>query len=121
MQEQISKSNGDAGAIPHDASNVPKSEEFWSRLDSAMTAKNWRAAALTRATHGKIKESTIAHWKSGHSGPSVEQLAAAAKALGVSMDELWGLREMPDLAADAGQLSKPESDIERFSFTIFPT
>lgn len=90
---------------------MPKSEEFWARLESAMESRNLRPAGLARETAGVVKESTIAHWKSGHSGPSVDQLAAVASALGMSMDELWGLRDMRKLTIEAGRLSKPESDL----------
>lgn len=88
---------------------VPKLESVWDRIDAAMTAKNWRPAELARQAH--VSPSSITHWKNGDSQPSRGELAKVAKALGVTMDQLAGATEMPDLRRDAGRLSKPESDL----------
>lgn len=113
MQGVISETKGDGAPRWSDASQVAAKEGkegFWSRVEFALSAKgrNWTQAELARKAG--VRPSSITHWKSG-GGPSASELAKVANALGVSMEVLWGEEPMPDLASDAGKLSKPESDL----------
>ena len=87
---------------------MAKEETFWLRVEKALDAKNWTQAELVRKSG--VSAPTLSHWKGG-AAPSVDQLSKVSKALGLSMDQLWGATAMPDLLSDAGRLSKPESDL----------
>jgi len=111
VQAFPSKSKGDANNARAHASNVAKEQSFWERLEAAFgpAGKNWSQAELSRKSG--VRESTLTHWKKGDSGPSAAELANVSKALGVSMDILWGLGEPPPARLDTGRLSKPEHDL----------
>ena len=110
MQELLYELKGDARIAPAHPQNVAKTEGFsWDRVQAAMSAKNWTQADLARKSG--LKESSLTHDKTGDSVPRSAELARMAGALGVSMDQLWGKQPMPNLKTDAGQLSKPESDL----------
>lgn len=83
-----------------------------------MLARNIKKArrekGVSQTELGKIigvSHSTIAGYESGHSKPDANKLAAIAKELGVTMEQLMGVISMPDGEIDARTPEERNHDI----------
>jgi transcriptional regulator with XRE-family HTH domain len=58
-----------------------------------------RARGLTAAQLAErlgVSEFAVSRWECGHTAPRMRRIAALAKALGVSLPELWSLQTRKD-------------------------
>lgn len=77
---------------------------FSARLLEQRKAKNWSQGDLAQ----RIDTSApiVGRYERGDMSPSIEVAARIAQALGVSLDYLLGLHELPDLLADQTMLAR---------------
>ncbi len=68
-------------------------------------AKRWTQAAL--GDRVGVKKDTVSRWELGHTKPNPEQLKRLAEILGVSVEELLGVRRLSGDAKTATRLNLP--------------
>lgn len=68
-------------------------------------AKRWTQGAL--ADKVGVKKDTVSRWELGHTKPNPEQLKRLAEALGVSVEELLGVRRLSGDAETLTRLNLP--------------
>nr|DAU76243.1 MAG TPA: Repressor protein CI [Caudoviricetes sp.] len=79
---------------------------YLARLNSLIREKSLSQSELERITG--IRQATISDYTKGKSIPSAERFFLISSALGVSMDYLWGVSDVPIQATDTANIQESE-------------
>lgn len=96
------------GSAPSMADTDPKPSKtaaaFGARMFERRKAKDWSQGDLAQRVDTSAP--IIGRYERGDMSPSIEVAAKIAQALGVSLDYLLGVHDLPDMLADQAMLAR---------------